>query len=280
MLVFNLNFSTWTDGDEPHYVVGTESFVQDNNFDLTNEQESKSFFRYRPDPNFRVHAIQDLNNRLRPTHGIALSILYSPAYYIGNNILKSPAAIIQGIRLTQFLIFIIGFLLCIVFLKRLVPDFDNFVFIPWLISPVVFLYSTVIFPDMIQGVLFVLTAIGIYELYKHIINNSKLNSVIVIVGGIAAGLNIFVHYKTFLTTALMLIMYIIYALISNKKLIFNNKIFLFFVPFCTFVMLHMFLTYRWYNSFSFSSIQGFTAAQGYNKSIFDLFPNSPLIGYR
>jgi hypothetical protein len=279
MLFFNLNFSTWTDGDEPHYIVGAESLVQDHDFDLTNQQQTKSFVKYRPDVNFNVHAINDINNRLRPTHGIALSILYSPTYLIGNSILNSSAAIIKGARLTQFIIFIIGFLFLIVYLKKINPEIDNFVFIPWLISPVIFLYSTVIFPDMIQGVCFLITALGIYELYQNINNQLKLNSLIVFLGGLSAGINLFVHYKTFLTTALMIIMYFVYALLSNKKLIFSKKIFLFLVPFGISVILHMFLTYRWYNSFSFGAIQGFTASQGYNKTIFDLFPNNPLIGF-
>jgi hypothetical protein len=278
MLMFNLNFSTWTDGDEPHYIVGAESLVEDFDFNLTNQQESKSFIRYRPDLTFRVHSINDINNQLRPTHGIALSILYAPAYYIGNNIIKNPNAIVKGIRLTQFIIFILGLFLCIFYLRRLIPDFDNFVFIPWLISPVVFLFSTVIFPDMIQGACFVLTAIGIYELFNQITSETNNNSIIIFIGGMAAGVNLFVHYKTLLTTALILFSYMLFAIFSNRKLIFNYKILKFIAPFGVFVILHMIMTFQWYHSLSFGSIQGFTAAQGYNKTILELFPNSPLIG--
>jgi hypothetical protein len=279
MIYFNLNYTPWTDGDEPHYIVTTQSILNDKDLDLNNQQVQKTYLDFRPNSIFNIHSTKNIKGESISTHGIAPSIFYAPAYFIGVNILNNSVIMIKGARLTQFLIFLIGLIFSLMFVTKITKEIDWSFLIPWIISPTVFLYATVLFPDMIQGVGFVITALGLYSLYDNIVNNTKINSSLVILSGIAAGINIFVHFKTLLTTGLFLLMYIIYALILNRKLVFNNKIFLFLVPFLTFVVIHMAMTYQWFNTVSFSSVQGFTAIQGYNKSITDLLPNNPLIGF-
>jgi hypothetical protein len=279
MLYFNINYTTWTDGDEPHYIVTTQSIVKDKDLDLSNQQSAKSYTEFRSNDNLNIHSTKSLNGQSISTHGIASSVFYSPAYYTGINIFNNPSLMIRGARLTQFLIFLIGLLFSLILIITITKEIDWSFLIPWIISPTVFLYATVLFPDMIQGVGFVITALGLYALHNNIVFKTKLNYLLIIFSGIIAGINIFVHFKTLLTTGLFIIMYTIYALIINRKLIFNTKIFLFLIPFLSFVGIHMTMTYQWFNTVSFSSIQGFTAIQGYNKSLTDLLPNNPLIGF-
>jgi hypothetical protein len=284
MIAFNVNYTSWTDGDEPHYISGAESLVNNGDIDLKNEQENKTFLHFRPSNDFVIHYWKDQHGKFRPHHGIGASILYMPAYFISKHVLKNNKLIVQSIRFTQLILFLCGLMIMILLMKLILgqQSFDYSSLIPWLISPTVFLYATVIFPDMIQGLFFTLTAIGIYKVYQKSINNysiQRYDNFLIYLGGIAAAFNVFVHYKTLLTTGLFLIFFVIYAILTKKKkLIFNYDTLIFMLPFVISIVLHMMMTYNWYNTINFSSIQGITSTQNVGGVFQRWFPNSPLIG--
>jgi hypothetical protein len=284
MFVFNINYTTWTDGDEPHYISGTESLVNNRDIDLKNEQINKTFLDFRPIDDFVIHYWPDKNDKFRPHHGIGASILYMPAYAIAKHVIKNNGLIVKSIRFTQFVIFLIGVLMMIALLKLVIlkSAFDYLALVPWLISPTVFLYSTVIFPDMIQGVFFGLTAIGLIKLYnksRSEYKSQRFDNFLIYLGGVGAGFNVFVHYKTLLTTGLFFVFYCLYAILTkNKKMVFNKNIIVFLLPFVVSIVLHMMMTYNWYNTINFSSIQGITSTSNVGSVFQRWFPNNPLIG--
>lgn len=68
-------------GDEPHYLVMTQSLLRDQDFDLRNNYEHKEYLEYYPSE-INPHVIQ-VGNRWYPVHGIGLPILAAPWFAAG-----------------------------------------------------------------------------------------------------------------------------------------------------------------------------------------------------
>lgn len=80
-----MNFRAGPTGDEPHYLIMTQSFLRDGDFDLRNNYENKDYLEYYPeyipDPHVTV-----VGNRWYPVHGIGLSILAAPFFLVGGRL--------------------------------------------------------------------------------------------------------------------------------------------------------------------------------------------------
>jgi hypothetical protein len=69
-------------GDEPHYLIMTQSLLADRDFDLRNNYEHKDYLQYYPAENLDPHVIR-VGNRWYPLHGIGLPILAAPWFALG-----------------------------------------------------------------------------------------------------------------------------------------------------------------------------------------------------
>jgi hypothetical protein len=69
-------------GDEPHYVMITQSLVEDGDFDLKNNIDEKTYFKYLP-IEIRFHG-SDYDGKYYPFHMPGLSFLLIPFYWLFN----------------------------------------------------------------------------------------------------------------------------------------------------------------------------------------------------
>ena len=67
-------------GDEPHYIMIAQSLVEDGDFDLKNNMEEKTYYRYLP-VELRFHG-GDYNGKYRSFHLPGVSLLLIPFYWI------------------------------------------------------------------------------------------------------------------------------------------------------------------------------------------------------
>jgi hypothetical protein len=76
-----------TSGDEPHYLMAAQSLAFDGDLDVTNDYASRErtlrVTRSFPLEQFRHAADLDGSGKLRPLHGVGLSVLLAPAVGIG-----------------------------------------------------------------------------------------------------------------------------------------------------------------------------------------------------
>jgi hypothetical protein len=74
------------DGDEPHYLVVTQSILRDGDFDLRNNYEAEQYLEYYPHrlkpETLRGHAVR-VGEGWYPGHGIGLSVLAAPFFALG-----------------------------------------------------------------------------------------------------------------------------------------------------------------------------------------------------
>jgi hypothetical protein len=72
-------------GDEPHYLIMTQSLLQDGDFDLRNNYQNQDYRAYYPEVIPDPHVIVD-EERWYPVHAIGLPILAAPVYAVGGRI--------------------------------------------------------------------------------------------------------------------------------------------------------------------------------------------------
>lgn len=75
--------STWPTGDEPHYLVLTQSLIADHDFNLANNYAQGDYKSFYP-ANLSGHVIKAGSGRELPIHDIGLSILLIPGYGLGD----------------------------------------------------------------------------------------------------------------------------------------------------------------------------------------------------
>lgn len=77
------------EGDEPHYLVVTQSIVRDGDFDVRNNYEEEHYLEYFPRrlslDALRGHAVR-VGERWYPGHGIGLSVLAVPFFALGGRV--------------------------------------------------------------------------------------------------------------------------------------------------------------------------------------------------
>jgi hypothetical protein len=72
-------------GDEPHYLIMTQSLLRDGDFDLRNNYQNQDYRAYYPDAIPDPHIIV-AGERWYPVHAIGLPILAAPVYAVGGRI--------------------------------------------------------------------------------------------------------------------------------------------------------------------------------------------------
>src|ERR1700733_4101457 len=100
-------------GDEPHYLMVTESLVDDHDFDVRNnyaDHEGRAFGAGDLEPGAHVH--ETVSGQLYPVHDVGLSVSLVPVYVVATDLAKlPPAAWLERFRQTpgEFAYSLIGF---------------------------------------------------------------------------------------------------------------------------------------------------------------------------
>jgi hypothetical protein len=98
-------------GDEPHYLIMTQSLLSDGDFDLRNNYENQDYQAYHP------HVIPDPHVIVRgarwyPAHAIGLPILAAPVYAVGGRdavVVLQALLTVAGLRILWSVLRLAGF---------------------------------------------------------------------------------------------------------------------------------------------------------------------------
>jgi hypothetical protein len=260
----------WADGDEPHYLVMVESFIQDRDFDLKNNYDSKQYYAYRPTDLEDGHIlISPKDGSHRTWHNILLPIMVSPGYVMRG---------ILGARLVLFMLNLLGVFVLFKILRQVCkfsPEISYLSIALFVFNLPVINHTHIIFPDLLSGNFLLL---GSYFLWRSIKSKKYTNWWLVFASSVF-GLAMFVHLKLVLGGALFIFIYLILELwsylksekilnriskteswVSKLKLFLNSKIkflktnwgkFLAVcTPFCLFIFIYSYTMYRWWGSWA------------------------------
>jgi len=73
-------------GDEPHYLITTYSLLADHDIDVSNNFENKDYLQFMPGGRLRPGVQPLADGTIYPRHGIGLSMLILPFYYLGGRL--------------------------------------------------------------------------------------------------------------------------------------------------------------------------------------------------
>jgi hypothetical protein len=144
-------------GDEPHYIMITQSLVEDGDFDLKNNFEEKTYYKYLP-IDLRFHG-GDYNGKYRSFHLPGVSFLLIPFYWLFNVLgvekLIPPALYFRLAASVINAFFALGLFLI---LKRKFPDKDitRFWLLFLIIFPLIF-HSIHLYPELPAAALLIFT---------------------------------------------------------------------------------------------------------------------------
>jgi hypothetical protein len=135
-------------GDEPHYIMITQSLVEDGDFDLKNNMEEKTYYRYLP-VELRFHG-GDYKGKYRSFHLPGVSLLLIPFYWLFHVLdlgkVLAPALYFRLVAavLNAFFAFCLFYIL-----KRKFPDRDitGFWLLVLCLFPLVF-HAVHLYPEL------------------------------------------------------------------------------------------------------------------------------------
>jgi hypothetical protein len=128
-------------GDEPHYLLATQSIVEDGDVDVLDEYADRSYADYYP-YELRRHG-RETEGRLNEPHGVGFPLLIAPAYVIGGA---------KGVELFLAAIAALALTFAYRLALRVAPD-------PWALgatlavglSPPFLAYGTAVYPEPAAG---------------------------------------------------------------------------------------------------------------------------------
>jgi hypothetical protein len=128
-------------GDEPHYLLATESLVADGDVDVNNQYTGRAYDDFYP-YDLDKHG-EETQGRLHEPHGIGFPLLIGPAYALGGA---------EGVELFLAAIAALAVALAYRLAVRVVPD-------PWALgaavavglSPAFLAYGSAVYPELAAG---------------------------------------------------------------------------------------------------------------------------------
>ena len=128
-------------GDEPHYLLATESIVEDGNVDVKDEYATRAYADFYPYELERQG--RETEGRLNEPHGAGLPLLVAPAYALGGP---------EGVELFLAALAALALALAYRLALRVVPD-------PWALgaaiavglSPPLLAYGSSVYPELPAG---------------------------------------------------------------------------------------------------------------------------------
>lgn len=218
---------TGTSGDEPHYIVVTESILRDGDLSLTNNYASKD---YQKDGYFRAelkpHLTTGRGGRLVPWHPVFLSLVILPGYAIAGY---------RGAGVTMALFMSLSALFVFLILKRFASERKSaLVALFFFFTYPVLAYSFRIYPEVVTVFLL---SLGIWACIWF--KESKRTSYLVL-AGLSAALFPFLHPKFILLTFAVSLLVVLVARGRLRKLLY------FFAPVGAALVLLVLWTYYLY----------------------------------
>jgi hypothetical protein len=221
-LLLLYNNERWSDGDEVHYLVVTSSILNDCDLILDNNYENKDYFLHHAHEE-EPTAYKGKYGELRPPGGILISIIMVPAYKISLMAreifsFQSNRSFLFFLRLTILAVHIIFSIILIRFLRAigLSNNISLLSVILFLITLPIVVYSQAIYADLISAYFVMIGIFGIL-----LFSNSK-KYMWLIMSGLFFGLSIFLHSKTIILTAVLIISSLLFLFSFGYRIKFNN----------------------------------------------------------
>ncbi len=290
---YTLSNTYWSDGDEFHYIVMSESFVNDKDFNLENEFEEKNYLSHHGREE-GPHGYFTKFGDLRSHHNILLPILIAPGY-IARGLL--------GARIIVFVICLISLYAVLRYQEKLKfsKNLSKITTALFVIQMPIIVYSQYAYTDLISGY---------FVLWGSLFILSYLNSkkpFHLLLASTIFGLTSFLHIKIIQYAGLILGFFFIWHITKGLKYFKLKKIFknrknwingvYTFAPWILLNLLFAYTMYRWYGEFNPAAAHNlaianqdkYTTFYTYNpviilKNFFGLFiggesgllPNAPL----
>lgn len=128
-----------TDGDEPHYLILTQSLINDHDFNTLNNYKDGDYLEFYPFP-LHPQGFGSEDGTYIPSHNIGFPIMISPGYYFGKR-----AGVVFEINIITALLMLNIFLLIFEIFKK--PKLALFTTFLVSFSPPILFYSSQIFPE-------------------------------------------------------------------------------------------------------------------------------------
>lgn len=254
-------------GDEPHYLVISQSLLQDGDFDLSNNYESRDYRKYMP-PTTRLspHVAPRTQNRYS-FHSPGLSILLLPFYSLGS---------LFGGKLQLFIVrfgmSLFGALLGLQVFRYACQEWkkEKLALGLWAVfsfSSPIFFYALHIYPEI------VITLFSLYIFRRLRFSFTFSRASLLFMGLLLSGF-IWLHAVKYIFILIPLLLFCLWKLLRTHKVGWNIVFFLAFPVGLT--LLHLFFSHSYYGSLSIFSVslKGATTAQesaAYLNTIFSEF---------
>lgn len=218
-----------TVGDEPHYLIMSNSLIKDGDFDLKNNYENKDYQQYGwPTIDYQNHiSANSKNGKYYSLHNIGLPILISPGYIFGkvdgSIVVLNIIAAIAGV-----FVFALAYKITESYLKSLIAWSVIFL-IP------ISLYSSAVYTEI---PLFAISIILLFLLFKY---SRSQKTILLIIASFLLSLLIWLHVKYVFVSASFIIAYIF----LTKNDYFKNILILVSLPLLS-QILEMFVFHKWF----------------------------------
>jgi len=240
-LVPRFKGTTTTQGDEPHYLLVTESILRDGDVYLTNNYEAKQYLPYFQQNITLWHVTHGKNRRFVSTHPMFLSLLVLPGFWA----FGYPGAAVTMILLMS-LAAMLTFLITDRFVTRTIAaGVTVFLFFTY---PLLF-YSRLIYPETL-GVF--LVALGLWSAWR--LKETRGGHLYAALLGLSAGGMILAHPKFIAVTIAFVVLFFIVRPSKDVKLLAW-----FAAPAAGCILLLLILTNI---AFGWKIVQGLTASGG------------------
>lgn len=232
-------------GDEPHYLLISQSLLQDGDFNLSNNYANRDYRKYMPPTTDLDHHVAPRTHMRYSFHSPGLSVLLLPFYTLGS---------FFGGKLQLFIIrfgmSIFGILLGLQIFLYACQEWKNekLALGLWAIfsfSSPVFFYSLHIYPEIIVA----LFSLLIYRLLRFSKAFSKFSLLMI---GLLLSSFIWLHAVKYTFILVPLFLYCLWELLKKHKIGWNIIYFLIF-PLCL-MFLHLLFSHSLYGSFSIFSV--------------------------
>jgi len=244
----------WTDGDELHYMLMTQSIILDGDLNMGNNYVQQDYLEHHGTPIEGTHTVRSpVDGSLRSWHEPGVSILMVPGYMLGG---------MTGGRVFLWLINTISIMTLYYIVAREIFEVDFattcYSLAIIVISFPILVYSQYGYADMITGVLWLLISVLGYFIFVNYRDTSKI-AVYSIAASSIAGIGIFFHQKMFIAYALTLlsiaaVLLVKYYKMDILKCLRDSNVYrlgiILLTPFLLFVAAKSILMYRWFGSFS------------------------------
>lgn len=199
--VFNQKYTTWSNGDEVHYLLVSQSIIKDRDLDLENNYTNKDYFEHHGHPE-NTHIVKDLAGNWKPGHGSLVSLIAAPGYLWGQLSGARLIILIVNLLFSIFLMFILRFCGLNILNSCLTVAI-------FLLQPAILFFSNAIYPDLISGFLGVSVAGVLLFCTNKSFNDKKMYRLIAI-SSLMSGILGYLHTKMFLLGVIVLFNYFLY----------------------------------------------------------------------